>query len=142
MNPCEACGSPAVKRFCSHLCANRRRRRRRSTAKADRFWRYVRRSTDENGCWLWTGSTVTGGYGRLAVGSRTDGSRRIERAHRIAWELDNLQCVPAGMFVLHRCDTPACVNPDHLFLGTHQDNLLDADAKGRMTSWNRLRRAS
>jgi HNH endonuclease len=141
MNACERCGRPALKRFCSHACANQRPRRRQGRPVDERFWKYVQVG-DDDACWLWTGSTVTGGYGRLAVGSRKDGTRRIERAHRIAWELDNLQVVPQGLFVLHRCDTPACVNPSHLFLGSHQDNLRDAEAKGRMTSWNRLRRTA
>jgi len=64
------------------------------------------------------------GYGRKKVGSRT------VLAHRHAWELAN-GLVPEGLCVLHRCDNPPCINPDHLFLGTRADNNADRDAKGR-----------
>lgn len=76
------------------------------------------------GCMLWIRSTDTNGYGMLCV----DGRKR--KAHRVAWELANGP-IPAGLHVLHRCDTPACVNPAHLFLGTHTDNMRDCSAKGR-----------
>ncbi len=79
------------------------------------------------GCWLWTGAT-NGRYGQIHAGGRPG---THQRAHRISWELHHGP-IPAGMFVLHKCDTPACVNPDHLFLGTQQDNLSDASNKGRM----------
>lgn len=77
----------------------------------------------EIGCWMWTGGIVHG-YGCWEV----DGRR--ERAHRWAWELF-VGPIPEGMHVLHRCDNPPCVNPNHLFLGTQTDNVQDMDAKGR-----------
>ena len=87
-----------------------------------RFWAKVDRSQPE-GCWLWT-ATRSRGYGRFSVGGR------LVRAHRFAWELTQGP-VTNGLHVLHRCDTPACVNPSHLFLGTPMDNAHDRDAKGR-----------
>lgn len=78
----------------------------------------------ETGCWLWTGSLVGGGYGRFGV----DGEDKI--AHRYSWELHNGP-IPKGLNALHKCDTPACINPDHLFIGTQKDNMQDCVKKGR-----------
>ena len=93
-----------------------------------RFRRYfVERPCDE--CWPWTGRTVWRGYGQFSLWpSRIPGGNI--RAHRYAWILRNGE-IPDGLFVCHRCDNPPCVNPDHLFLGTHQDNMDDMDKKGR-----------
>lgn len=80
------------------------------------------------GCWLWTRSTFgrgAGRYGRLKVPGR--GS---VKAHALAWELRHGP-VPDGLCVLHKCDTPACVNPAHLSLGTIADNARDRQRKGR-----------
>ncbi len=84
---------------------------------------------DATGCHNWTGSK-TNGYGRLIIGSRTDGSRRTISAHRLAFESFRGP-IPAGMEVCHKCDNPSCINPNHLFVGTKQDNMDDRDAKGR-----------
>lgn len=80
-------------------------------------------------CWLWTGLKSHNGYGQLMCKIR-DGYFRPVRAHRIAWEAVNGP-IPEGMYVLHSCDTPACCNPKHLFLGTAKDNIHDAVRKGR-----------
>lgn len=78
----------------------------------------------ESGCWWWLGALTEKGYGIAALaGSHV-------RAHRLSWLLHRGP-IPNGILVCHHCDTPCCVNPDHLFLGTHQDNVRDMDMKGR-----------
>lgn len=91
-----------------------------------RFWEKVRRS--KNGCWNWVGAVMRsrGGYGAF-----NRGNRKVISAHRFSWEVHN-GSIPKGMFVCHHCDNPKCVRPNHLFLGTHKDNMSDATEKGRM----------
>lgn len=78
-----------------------------------RFWGKVDKSGD---CWLWTGSKKEFGYGQYAYRGKP------HRAHRLSWEEANGQ-IPDGLWVLHECNTPACVRPSHLRLGTHKDNM-------------------
>lgn len=84
---------------------------------------------ETSGCWEWTGSKRNG-YGRMMIGSRTDGTRKSVSTHRISYELTHGE-IPIGMEVCHKCDNPCCVNPNHLFLGTRQDNIDDRERKGR-----------
>ena len=95
----------------------------------ERFMQYV--SPEPNsGCWLWTATLDPNGYGRMTIGSRSDGTRTLGQAHRIAYELF-IGAVPPGAFICHRCDNPPCSNPDHLFLGDRAVNSTDMAKKNR-----------
>lgn len=93
-----------------------------SSREADRFWAKVQKTDN---CWLWTGARNELGYGSFGIAGR-----RTELAHRASWRLSAGE-IPAGLLVCHHCDNPPCVRPDHLFLGTNQDNVADQIAKGR-----------
>ena len=80
-----------------------------------------------SGCWIFLGATNEAGYGIVGTGAR---GMPNDRAHRITYRHFN-GAIPAGMFVCHVCDVPSCCNPDHLFLGTNQDNVNDMIRKGR-----------
>jgi len=86
----------------------------------ERFWRYVSKGES---CWLWTGTKDKDGYGMLS-GKKPDGKRTQLRPHRISYEL-HIGEIPCGVFVLHKCNNPACVNPEHLYSGTHNENMKD-----------------
>jgi len=87
---------------------------------AERLWSKV---TKTETCWTWTGARNRKGYGEIGA------KGRVQKAHRIAWEL-TYGPIPEGLDVLHHCDNPPCCRPDHLFLGTDADNMADMMAKG------------
>lgn len=96
----------------------------------DRYWTFVDKDAT-NGCWEWTGCKCTNGYGGFSV------VNKMFKVHRLSW-LIHYGDMPEiegsdyrGTCVLHKCDNPSCVNPAHLFLGTHKENMTDMINKGR-----------
>lgn len=108
-------------KFCSRPCYFKHNRKARDFP-IDHFWSKVQKTA---ACWLWIGKLNGYGYGavRLADGSTI-------AAHRFSWEMHNNQ-IQEGLYVCHHCDNPRCVRPDHLFLGTQDDNIKDAKRKNR-----------
>lgn len=92
---------------------------------ADRFWEKVRKT---DGCWYWTGASANG-YGYIY-------DHGVRRATHVAWEL-TYGPFPPDKFALRHCDEPSCVRPDHLFVGTHADNMADRQAKRRTATGER-----
>jgi hypothetical protein len=113
----------AGRKLCGIACATEAR----IIPLAQRFWAKVDRSAGLGSCWLWTASRSRRGYGEIGRGRAGEG---IILAHRLSWELHHGP-IPTGLSVLHHCDNPPCVNPAHLWLGTHQDNQDDMIRKRR-----------
>lgn len=97
----------------------------------ERFFAKVMQPAYGSACWTWIGGKDNHNYGvfQVAVGD-------IDRAHRAAWRLFRGE-IPDGLWVLHKCDSPSCVNPDHLFIGTNADNVADKMRKGRHAEGNK-----
>lgn len=124
--PCERCGASFEPkkihaRFCGPTCSALSRV---PGTEQERFWAKVEKS---DGCWNWIGALNADGYGLVRFNGETRG------AHRVAWSFAH-GAMPT-LQVLHKCDNPRCVRIEHLFLGTHADNMLDMAVKGR--SWHR-----
>jgi hypothetical protein len=127
----EGCSKPFVARgYCgAHYMEARRKDPRFSLARPrgsleERFFRKIERTGD---CWIWVGNRRPNGYGIIQQGGK--GSSTLS-AHRLSYEMHK-GLIPDGLVVMHSCDNPACVNPDHLTVGTYKQNTADMIAKGR-----------
>jgi len=96
----------------------------------EKFYARVAPMMDDRGCWEWVGASGSTGYGSLSLyNAQTQGTHPF-KAHRVSYALHNGN--PAGKVVRHTCDNPTCVNPAHLLLGTHADNVHDTIARGHL----------
>lgn len=132
---CAVCGSTLMKKqrlFCSLSCSAKysRDKRRAQWNWDDKFWRRIEKT---DSCWFWLPSKHRKSYGAIRLQSGEN-----ELTHRASWILHYGE-IPARLCVLHSCDNPPCVRPDHLFLGTIGDNNRDSATKGR---WNGNRHGS
>lgn len=118
-NAVQMAGTPAA---AEALAMARWRGQRNSMIDETKFWGWVDKSGD---CWVWTAARKKDGYGWFHVGPKK------KLAHRVAWELAHGEPPPDGLLVLHSCDNPPCVRPEHLRLGTNADNAADRVARGR-----------
>lgn len=89
-----------------------------------KFWSKVAIPLDKTQCWEWQAYCLPGGYGTM----RWDGKKRL--AHRVSWMIAH-GVIPDGLCICHICDNRKCVNPDHLFIGAHTDNMQDRNGKNR-----------
>ena len=103
--------------------------------------RFIAKVDRSGGCWLWLGGCDKDGYGKFQIATGRESPKQLHvRAHRIAFEIANGPLAEV-IILLHECDTPRCVNPDHLRPGTQADNIADRDRKGRQIFGERHWRA-
>lgn len=127
---CEHCRTPFLAyrtfvnkgraRFCTIQCVGKAE----ASKRRERLFEKIEKT---DGCWFWTGRLDEHGYGVVTLSS----PKRTGRVHRMIWEMERGP-IPEGLSLLHACDTPRCVNPGHLSIGTQRDNMADAKRKGRM----------
>lgn len=98
----------------------------------ERFWEKVDKQSD---CWIWIGAVTTTGYGVFQKGRRGE---RLHKAHRFSYEINNGE-IPDGKLVLHSCDNKKCVNPSHLSIGNHSQNIKEAWERGMRSYTERQR---
>lgn len=110
--------------YCSKECSSKFQKKRVGLPLEPRFSNNIKKTEK---CWEWTGNKTKSGYGTISINGKD------LRVHRISWERTNGP-IPTGFHICHKCDNPACVNPGHLFLGTHIDNMNDSLKKGRRPS--------
>jgi HNH endonuclease len=127
---CPGCGAEFTndrkhQSHCSHACCKR-------DPFEDRFFARVNKT---EGCWLWSGSLNAAGYGQFSSSS-IEGYRST-LAHRVSYIIAKGP-IPTDLLLRHTCDTPACVNPDHLIPGTPSDNALDMVSRGRQATGEKL----
>lgn len=122
-------------KYCSVACQTNAVWNTWQAKKASKFWAKVDKhgpvpghESELGSCWIWTGHTRVDGYATIRVGHANQGKRMF--VHRFSWELQ-YDPIPKDLSVCHRCDTPLCVRPDHLFVGTIADNNVDMRSKGR-----------
>lgn len=129
LNTCTECGlryyvSPSHREkstYCSRPCRAKGQTKWQTKDLASRFWEKVNKTET---CWLWTGAKLRTGYGSIRI------DHKAERAHRVAYEL-SVGKIPSGFLILHSCDNPLCVNPDHLRVGDKRANTKDAIERGQ-----------
>ena len=117
-------------RFCSRSCSGRGsaayRTRPEQLSQSEWVWSRIKRTDDPLSCWEWQGARIPAGYG--SINPKAHEGEKL--AHRLVWHV-TYGPIPEGQWVLHKCDNPPCCRPDHLFLGTHRDNMTDMASKGR-----------
>jgi hypothetical protein len=137
---CKTCNSSfmarnsEISRRCGLYCSRDCFMNRELENWVSRFWKYVQK---EDGCWRWIGPHGKYGYGTLSGIPWSNNHKGKELSHRISWVI-NRGPIPHNMYVLHTCDQPSCVNPDHLFLGTQIDNNNDKVSKVRQAMGEKL----
>jgi len=137
MNSCEWCGEESgARRYCSNKCncAHWYWKKQNGLLEPqktpeERFFSYIFPVT-ESGCWLWVGPVCSHKPGREYGVIKMNGESFL--AHRLSYEIHKGK-IPDGLSVCHKCDVPNCINPDHLYAGTHKQNMDDMYRKGRYT---------